>query len=137
MHDTQLSPNFKLSEFNTRDGTPVPASHIGALRYLCREFLEPMRAKYGPCTIHSGYRHANYNRRIGGARNSFHIYDQHPSHDVAADVSFRRGSVRGWRWKANQLLYRKRRGKGGLGYYPQGGFIHIDTRDYRARWNGS
>lgn len=133
----KLSPHFDLREFDCKDGTPVPETHIAALRYLCREILEPLRAKYGPCKVHSGYRTHDYNRQIGGARESYHVYDEHAAHDVAADVSFARGTVRGWHWKARRLLLLTRRRKGGLGYYPSGGFIHIDTRDYVARWNGS
>lgn len=133
----KLSQHFDLHEFACHDGTPVPASHVDALRYLCREILEPLRAKYGPCKVHSGYRTQDYNAKIGGARESFHVYDEHAVHDVAADVSFARGSVRGWRWKAARILLLKRRRKGGLGMYVAGGFLHVDTRDYVARWNGS
>jgi uncharacterized protein YcbK (DUF882 family) len=135
--DVRLSPNFMLSEFNCKDGTPVPRKYVSALRYLCREILEPLREKFGPCKVHSGFRTSAHNRAIHGARNSFHVYTIHDDDDVAADVSFRRGSVREWHREAEKLIDKKRNGKGGLGYYPQGNFIHIDTRDYEARWNGS
>lgn len=132
----RLSKNFTIEEFDCNDGTKVPRSHEAALAYLCQTILEPMRAKYGPCTVLSGFRTREYNQRIGGARYSFHVYNEHASHDVAVDVKFARGSARGWRWKAEQILLRRRRRKGGLGYYPNSGFIHIDTRDYPSRWTG-
>lgn len=136
----KLSPHFDSKEFRCKNRpfySPVPSTHIAALRYLCTEILEPLRARFGTCTVHSGYRTKLYNRAISGARNSFHVYPEHDRDDVAADVSFARGSVREWHSAAEKLMKEKRNSKGGLGFYPSGGFIHIDTRDYVARWNGS
>lgn len=134
----RLSENFTIEEFDCNDGTKVPARYYAELEALCRDFLEPMRAKFGPCNVHSGFRTSAYNQRIGGARFSFHVYtDRVPTAGVAADVSFAKGSVLEWTEKARRLRSRKRGGKGGIGYYPQGGFTHIDTRDYAADWNGS
>lgn len=135
--DMKLSDNFRLGEFYTHDGTRVPDSHVEALKRVCRYVLEPMRKKYGPCRVHSGYRHRGYNAGIGGARNSFHIYDEHDPTEVAVDVSFVRGNPKRWRRSANYRLRRKFKRGGGIGYYPRGGFIHIDTRrNGAARWDG-
>ena len=27
--------------------------------------------------------------------------------------------------------------RGGVGYYPKSGFIHVDIRGYQARWTGT
>lgn len=132
-----MTPNFTIEEFDCNDGTKVPEEYIPALRYLCNTFLEPMRKKFGPATVNSGYRTPAYNARIGGARFSFHVYiDRERQDGVAADVRFKRGSVAQWRAKAQRIRLLKRKGKGGIGYYPRGGFIHIDTRDYKADWDG-
>ena len=54
-------------------------------------FLEPIRAKFGPCLVLSGYRHTLYNAAIGGARQSQHIYED-GFESVAADIRFGKGS---------------------------------------------
>ena len=51
--------------------TPGPRWSNSAAQYL-----EPMRTKFGTCYVLSGYRHEAYNRAIGGARHSQHIYEQ-------------------------------------------------------------
>ena len=139
MDDVRLSPHFRLHEFATHDGTPVPADHMDNLRRLCRDVLEPLRHEFGPCTVTSGYRHPAYNDRIGGAERSVHMYGRGGAiHGVAADVRFDRGSIRQWAAAADRLLTRVRPPGGGLGVYDRpGGWIHLDTRPYRARWDGS
>jgi len=136
--DIRLSPHFKLSEFNCRDGTPVPRAAVPALKELCVHMLEPLRAKYGPVKVVSGYRHAAYNRAIGGAQFSQHIYDDHPG-SVAADLVFRRGSVASWarsaRWRFNTLKVWRGRRRGGSGRYLRSGFIHVDSGP-RRDWEG-
>lgn len=134
----RLTKHFVVEEFDCNDGTPVPNRYYKELTKLCETFLEPMRERFGACTVNSGYRTRQYNDRIGGARLSFHVYTDRKQRDgVAADVSFERGSVADWTEFAKALRANRRAGKGGIGYYPQGGFIHIDTRDYKADWNGS
>ena len=131
--DVQLSEHFRVREFDCKDGTRVPKAAIPALVRLCRDVLEPMRDRFGPCTVMSGYRHAAYNRRIGGARYSQHIYDLDPS-TVAADLIFARGQASEWAAYAESLLARKYGGRGGVGRYT--GFVHVDNRGYPARWRG-
>lgn len=133
----QLSPHFNLSEFHTHDGTEVPERSEAAVQRLCRLVLEPMRTLYGPCRVVSGYRHRAYNQKIGGARNSFHVYDEHEAVEVAADVTFSRGNPTLWRHTANVLLLARYRRRGGIGRYPRGRFVHIDTRrGGGSRWEG-
>jgi uncharacterized protein YcbK (DUF882 family) len=124
----QLTPHFKLSEFACKDGTQVPSASVPALTRLCEEVLEPLRERFGPCTVMSGYRPTAYNRRIGGAKFSQHIYDLHPG-SVAADLIFPNGGPGDWAGAAEPLCER-----GGLGRY--GTFIHVDNRGHRARWSG-
>lgn len=134
----QLTKHFNAEEFDCNDGTKVPERYEPQLHVLCKNFLEPMRAKFGACEVHSGFRTEEWNRLVGGARASYHVYTQRrPRHGVAADVSFAKGSVKDWHTEAKRLRRKNRGGEGGIGYYPQGGFVHIDTRDYPADWNGS
>lgn len=131
----RLSAHFVIEEFDCHDGTKVSPREYHGLEYLCRQFLEPMRAKFGSCSVHSGFRTPSYNRRIGGEANSYHIYTAHDGNDQAADVSFARGNPQQW-WNVANDIRKQRRGNGGLGLYPTKGFVHIDIRDYPANWRG-
>lgn len=130
----QLTKHFHTREFDCHNGTPVPARDYNGLEALCRQYLEPLRSKYGACTVNSGYRTAAYNASIGGASQSYHIYTIHDGNDQAADVRFARGTARDWHRTANWLRAKKRNGRGGLGLYSS--FIHIDIRDYKSDWRG-
>jgi uncharacterized protein YcbK (DUF882 family) len=130
----RLSPNFTVEEFDCRDGTKVSSREYNGLEYLCRTYLEPLRKKYGTVTVNSGYRTASYNARIGGASQSYHIYDQHDGNDQAADITCRKGGPRDWHRTLNWIRQNKRNGRGGLGLYST--FCHVDIRDYQADWRG-
>jgi uncharacterized protein YcbK (DUF882 family) len=101
---------------------------VRAVKRLATEVLEPMRAKFGACTVHSGYRTEAYNKRVGGKPGSRHQYHTFPS-EPAADVTFPRGNPREWAAEAERLLT----GRGGIGTYP--GFVHVDIRAARSRWD--
>ena len=71
-----LSPHFTLAELTrTSSGQPnVPnAAETKALVALCSSLLEPVRAKFGPVSIHSGYRSKAVNEAIGGSKTSQHM----------------------------------------------------------------
>lgn len=130
----QLSPHFERREFDCHDDAIVPTAARNALVRLCRDYLEPLRAKFGTCYVLSGYRHESYNARIGGARHSQHVYEQ-SFESVAADLRFQRGSPAIWASEAKKLRT-KHGGKGGIGTYPRSGFVHVDNRGYKADWSG-
>lgn len=124
---TRLSPHFKLSEFRDHaTGKLPPASADAALVKLCQTVLEPLRSRYGVCTIISGFRTHQHNVEVGGARHSHHLYDEWPS-SPAADVQFAAGSPSLWARDAERLMPR-----GGLSAYAT--HLHIDLRPDRARW---
>ena len=129
----RLSAHFTVEEFDCHDGTKVKSRDYEGLKYLCRVYLEPLRKKYGPVKINSGYRPAGYNARIGGASKSYHIYDIHQN-DQAADISCRKGGPRDWHRTLSAIRKTKRNGRGGLGLY--GSFVHCDLREYQADWSG-
>lgn len=134
----ELSANFDVSEFHSKDGEKVPATHHAPLKELCDHMLEHLRKKYGRCTVHSGYRSEAHNDRVGGARFSKHRYDENPG-QVAADVSFERGTPRQWarsaRWRFRTKRIWNRRRRGGVGMYPNSGFVHVDSGP-RRDWEG-
>jgi len=130
----RLSTHFVVEEFDCKDGSKVMARDYNGLALLCKTYLEPLRAKFGIVTVHSGYRTIAYNRRIGGASKSFHIYTIHDGNDQAADVSCVKGTPAQWHATLNWLRNHKMGGKGGLGLYSS--FCHVDLRDYKADWRG-
>jgi uncharacterized protein YcbK (DUF882 family) len=70
-----LSPHFSRREFDCKDGTKADPDP----RLI--ECLERLRAAVGhPLRIVSGYRSPEYNRKVGGARKSQHLYNR------AADI---------------------------------------------------
>ncbi len=82
-----LSPHFTLEEMIKSqagdragiDNLPPPACRE-ALRALCVHVLEPIRERFGPVIITSGYRGPELNRIVGSSSSS-----QHPKGE-AADI---------------------------------------------------
>lgn len=131
--NSKLTTNFSAQEFYCNDGSACPILARPAMVRLCRDFLEPMRLKFGTCYILSGYRHVLYNAAIGGARMSQHIYEN-TFESVAADVRFEKGNPTQWASTARGLREQKTNGNGGVGLYVPSGFVHIDNRGYKADW---
>ena len=77
----QLSTNFRLSEFTRSDtakrlGIENECSSVEQvlnLAYLCHMVLQPLRDRFGPIRITSGYRCPELNGAVGGASNSQHM----------------------------------------------------------------
>jgi uncharacterized protein YcbK (DUF882 family) len=133
----RLSPHFTVEEFDCHNGAKVQKRDYAGLEVLCRVYLEPMRKKYGPVKVLSGFRTRTYNAAIGGASRSYHVYTSHDGNDQAADIKCARGNPKEWHSTLNWLRNHKRNGRGGLGLYVRSGFCHIDLRDYRADWRGN
>ena len=73
---------FKMSEFECRDGCPMPASAKENIEALVEAVLDPAREKFGkPITVNSGYRCPRHNAAVGGVPGSQHMRGE------AADVS--------------------------------------------------
>jgi hypothetical protein len=140
----RVTAHFVLGEFDCRDGSQVRGRDEGAIAHLAAWWLEPLRATFGPVTVHSGFRSVPYNRKVGGARYSVHLLrtplPRRPNGSsvkaAAADVTCAAGNPALWAEWARQHRGRfphlAHRGRGGIGFYP--GFVHLDTgpaRDWR------
>lgn len=73
----KLSPHFTLRELittshRTIDNTP-PVEIVARLKNLCENFLEPVRARFGPLWVTSGYRCPELNSKIRGSKTSAHV----------------------------------------------------------------
>lgn len=150
----KLSPHFGAAEFDCRDGREWPPAAREALEWWCRVWGEPLREAFGPVRVTSGFRHAAYNRSVGGASLSYHRYDLRYGSSaeralgkgLAADVVPSRGTAADWgRWAgAHQVALRRPPGRvgtvsvaGRLAFhaYLASGFIHLDTGPART-WAG-
>lgn len=117
---------FSYSEFTGRGSCrDLTDRQRASIHDLCHRFLDPLRDRFGPVVVISGCRSREHNRVVGGAPNSFHIYEAHPG-AVAADVTAARGTTRDW------YEFLDARAPGGLGYYST--HVHVDNRVQRARW---
>ena len=75
----KLSEHFRLSEFtksqtatrNDIDNTPTD-KEVKALKALCENVLERIRAQFGAVKVSSGYRSKQLNTAIGGSATSQH-----------------------------------------------------------------
>ncbi|MDL2289360.1 peptidoglycan-binding protein [Clostridia bacterium OttesenSCG-928-F22] len=117
--------HFKMSEFNTPDGTVVPQRYWGNLQQLMNQ-LEKLRTAIGghPIAIRSGYRYPEYNEAHDGAKNSQHLYA------AACDCYVPGYAVNTYEMglQADKIF-----ADGGCGF-GDNYIIHVDVRGVHARW---
>lgn len=145
---------FRAEEFACRDGTPYPADWISrwiALRDLCDVARELWG---GPLIVVSGYRTPRYNADLFAdavKRGSHQVASSslHISGD-AADLRTRQGKVdvphllrvmlTSYEDDRVVLGHRVRELLGGIGDYPESGWVHLDTHKppdgHLRRWHG-
>ena len=121
----RLSPHFAAHEFDEHTGKHWPPDCRDQLELLCIRFLEPLRRAFGPITIVSGYRSEAYNRRVGGASQSYHVWTA-DRRGIAVDLRASRGKPTDWARVAERC------GPGGLHAYDS--WLHLDSRGSPARW---
>ncbi len=141
----RLTGHFVIEEFDSHDGVQVGVEHYVAFLHLCDWLLEPLRADWGACTVHSGFRSFAHNARVNGASQSVHLLrtplpnrgPRSSTRSAAADVSFAVGTPHLWaataRAERHESMHLEARGRGGVGTY--GGFVHLDTGPLRD-WRG-
>lgn len=111
-----VSENFQVWEFACKDGSKKILIETEVV-----EILQKVRDKFGIVDISSAYRTVNYNKSIGGADNSYHIYGR--------AVDFRARN-----YKAKEvLLFLEDLGVKGLEMIDEN-YIHIDNR--QSKWYG-
>lgn len=151
-----VSPHFTLGQFLCKQESQYPKYIVlqESLLILLEALLGAVReAGYPVATfgVISGYRTPYYNKRIGNVANSRHVYGDAMDFFVDVDGDGLMDDLNGDGRKNREdidLLYeiveaflRRPENKvlvGGVGRYYQsahhGGFIHVDSRGYRARW---
>lgn len=71
-----VTPNFDTSEFEvTSTGIPnrLPTRYVKRVAALCTAILQPLRDRFGPVEIHSGFRNKRVNAAVGGSKSSQHV----------------------------------------------------------------
>ncbi len=149
-----ISRWFVVGEFACHDGTKVPAAYVDTHLAALTSQLDVIRDAWGSrVEVVSGYRTAEYNAAIKGAKKSLHVSAS------AADVRpmIVRDGIR-IRWHLLQREERKKYAEdfyaviqglmatqslplvGGLGFYASK-WVHVDVRPkpadgHVARWTG-
>ena len=122
----QLTENFDLSEFASKDGLSTPLEVVSSLTKLAMN-LQVLRDYLGkPIAINSGYRSPEHNENIGGAKNSQHLLGK------AADIV-----VDGYTPKQIFDVIESLQNKGEMeigGLKAYSTFVHYDIRGHFARW---
>lgn len=117
----RISPHLTWEELACHDGTFYPASWMDRASDLAQVF-EDVRIEAGnyPLLVTSAYRTKSWNKKVGGARNSQHLYgralDLVPIRGVSVEKLFEAAKrVAGYNMRLK-----------GIGLYPT--FVHIDIR---------
>ena len=134
---TRLSSNFTLYEMIGSSSHPELVQYpseevINHLKNFCETVLQPLRDKFGPIRVNSGYRNAKLNKRVGGVSNSVHLIIDPNNGEflgVAADiVPTKMDIIDAFEYIARNaenvktaIIYRKPA-------VTRNPFIHIDTR---------
>lgn len=116
----QISKNFKVNEFRCKDGSDAILIDVD----FVKEKLQKIREHFGVAvTINSGYRTVSYNKKVGGATNSYHLKGQ------AFDIV-----VKG---KSPNEVAKYAQTLGIKGIIQYNSFVHVDSRStkYWARNN--
>lgn len=125
--DLQLTKNFNRTEFDCKDGTPVPS------KYMCNclkvaENLQALRdyLKEPVLITGSGYRTPSHNKAVGGAKDSQHLYANAADINVKSKTPLQLANI------IEHLIKEGKMEQGGIGIYA--GFVHYDRRGVKARW---
>lgn len=114
--NTNLSDNFKVKEFRCKDGSDSILIDLEMIH-----ILQKIRDIGGAVSISSAYRTATYNKKVGGATNSYHRYGR------AFDIRCGGLKLDDICAIANTL------GVKGIIKYPT--FVHIDSRTSKYHAN--
>ena len=136
-YDEQLTKNFRLKEFHSKDGASMPYDVYLNIKALAVELQKIRDYIDAPIKINSGYRSPAHNAAVGGASQSYHMKG------MAADIttnafspSWIQSLIGIWMLDANnnsEQIYGAKLKKGGLGVYKN--FTHYDIRGKIVNWN--
>lgn len=109
--EKNLSKNFKVKEFRCKDGSDTILVDVG----FVVNYLQRIRDHFGkPIVVNSAYRTPAYNKKVGGAKSSYHMQGR------AFDIV-----VSGY---TPQIVSRYAKSLGINGVIQYDTFVHIDSR---------
>lgn len=114
----QITKNFNKREFNSKDGRRMPKDVLKNIIILAEQLQILRDHLQAPIHINSAYRSPQHNKRIGGVKNSQHIYGR------AADITSRDYTPKQLHTEIERLISKGEMLEGGLGLY--NGFVHYD-----------
>lgn len=124
----KLTNNFSLSEFKCKCGKcEMPTEVLTNVIQLAKQLQVIRDVIKKPITINSGYRCEAHNKKIGGEKNSQHLFGK------AADIKVTGVSSLQVNKTIEQLVKDGKIKIGGLGLYNT--FNHVDIRPNKARWD--
>ena len=126
MRKQQLTKNFKLSEFESKDGSEMPDDVYENIVRLAEELQIIRDIVKRPIRINSAYRSVEHNRKVGGVSNSTHL------DGIAADIVIVGLTPSKMYLIIDKLQHGGYIMTGGLGLYNT--FVHYDIRGRRKRW---
>lgn len=122
----QLTKNFHIDEFKSKDGAQTPEDLKHNLLELAQN-LQVLRDYLNqPITINSGYRSISHNEAVGGEKNSYH------TKGMAADITVRDNSSEKVANTISKLIKDGKMKEGGIGLYDS--FVHYDIQGKKVRW---
>ena len=121
--NTPKSKYFKIEEFTCKDGTQVSEEYYDNVQELM-DNLDVLREHLGyPIVINSGYRTAEYNKSVGGAKKSQHLTASAADIKINVTPSVVQKAIK-------KLMKDGDMKKGGLGIYST--FTHYDIGKSRT-----
>jgi zinc D-Ala-D-Ala carboxypeptidase len=128
----QLTNNFTLAELCKSqtalrkgiDNLPKDPDTVAKMQTLAEEILQPVRDKFGPTVINSGYRCKKLNTAIGGSKKSQHCFGE------AADIEVPTISNRDLaEWIKNNLDFDQLILEFYNGKDPSSGWVHVSYKN--------
>ncbi len=143
----RLSRNFTTEEMDCHSGDELPVRLYPNAQHWVDTIGQPLRNDWGQIIIVGPWRTPAWNRRVGGALHSAHMFgeeeDAGPIEEGIAGLDIRPAKVADVPALHAFILslYQEGRlpGLGGLGLYPR--WVHADTRKapdgHLRRWTGA
>ena len=122
----RLTKNFKLSEFDCKDGSEMPSQLLPNVVELAESLQQLRNVLNTPIKINSAYRSLEHNSKIGGTNSSQHLFAK------AADIVVKGKTPAQVATMIKLLILQGKMKQGGIGVYDT--FTHYDVRGYKARW---
>jgi uncharacterized protein YcbK (DUF882 family) len=123
----QLTKNFHIREFASKDGAQTPEELRSNLLELAQNLQKIRDVIDEPIYINSGYRSKEHNDKVGGVTNSYH------TKGMAADIHVKGMNSRQLYTAISQLMDKGTIKKGGLGLYNT--FVHYDIQGKKVTWD--